>query len=268
MSTALTRLSEAEHEALAQRLFEAASSGKGIDPPSETIDYNFHDAYRIRRRFVDKLIAAGGKPRGHKIGFTSEAMQKMYGMTGPDFGILLDNMFVPAGRTVRVSQLANTRAEPELAFELGRALKGPGITIEQALAATVRVWPAVEIIDSRVGAMRARANDSLADNAGAGWVVLGGRAWDPREIALDNIEIRMTMDGQEQAGRSSDVMGHPAAPLAWLANKLPELLGLGGSLNAGDIVITGSPVRSVAVHPGDSLDVNFGSLGHIHIDFA
>ena len=268
MTATLTRLSDAEHEALAQRLFEAARTGKGIDPPSETLDYSFHDAYRIRRCLVDKLIAAGGQPRGHKIGFTSEAMQKMYGMTGPDFGILLDNMFVPSGRRVRVSHMANTRAEPELAFELGQPLEGPGVTIEQALAATVRVWPAVEIIDSRVGAMRAKANDSLADNAGAGWVVLGEQAWDPRAIALDDIEIRLTIDGQVQAGRSTDVMGHPAAPLAWLANKLPELQGLGGSLKAGDIVITGSPVRSVAVQAGASLDVSYGKLGHIHIDFA
>ncbi len=108
----------------------------------------------MRRKLVDHLIAAGGRPKGHKIGFTSEAMQKMYGMTGPDFGILLDNMFTPESAPVRVSHLSNTRAEPELAFELARPLEGR-VTIEDVLAATARIWAAVEVIDSRVGAMRA-----------------------------------------------------------------------------------------------------------------
>jgi 2-keto-4-pentenoate hydratase len=265
---AVLKLSDPEHDALAARLHHAIRAGRGIDPPSETIDYSFEDAYRIRRKLVDRLIADGGKPRGHKIGFTSEAMQKMYGMTGPDFGILLDNMFAPASQPVRVSHLSNTRAEPELAFELASPLSGPGVTLEQAIAATARVWAAIEVIDSRVGAMRAKANDSLADNAGAGWVVLGSIPLDPKSLALDKIEIAMDVDGNQQRAMSGDVMGHPTAPLAWLANKLPELNGLGGALQAGDIVITGAPIRSVAVQAGSRLHATFGPLGVIDILFA
>ncbi len=63
-------------------------------------------------------------------------------------------------------------------------------------------------------------------------------------------------------------MGHPAAPLAWLANKLPALGGLGGSLNAGDIVITGAPVRSTTVQAGSRLHATFGPLGSIDITFV
>lgn len=264
----MLKLSDEQHEELAQRLHRAIRAGQGIDPPSETIDYGFEDAYRIRRKLVDRLISDGGRPRGHKIGFTSEAMQKMYGMTGPDFGILLDTMFVTAGDVVRVSHLSNTRAEPELAFELARPLSGPGVTLEQAIAASARVWAAVEVIDSRVGAMRAKANDSLADNAGAGWVVLGSIALDPRSVPLDTIHMTMDVDGAHQEARSGDVMGHPAAPLAWLANKLPELDGLGGALKEGDIVITGAPIRSVAVQAGSKLHASFGPLGTIDINFA
>lgn len=267
MATAM-KLTDAEHEALAERLHKAVHAGQGIDPPSETIDYSFEDAYRIRRKLVDKLIADGGKPRGHKIGFTSEAMQKMYGMTGPDFGILLGNMFVKAGEVVRVSHLSNSRAEPELAFELARPLSGPGVTIAQVLEASSKVWAAVEVIDSRVGAMRAKANDSLADNAGAGWVVLGSVGLEPKSLPLDAIHMTFDVDGNHQEAKSGDVMGNAAAPLAWLANKLPELNGLGGELKAGDIVITGAPIRSVAVQAGSKLHATFGPLGTIDINFS
>jgi 2-keto-4-pentenoate hydratase len=262
------KLTEAQHTELAAQLHSAIASGQGMIPPSESIDYSFEDAYRIRRKLVDHLIADGGKPMGHKIGFTSEAMQKMYGMTGPDFGILMDNMFVPAGAPLPIGHLSDTRAEPELAFEMARPLEGPGVTLADALAASSRVMAAIEVIDSRVGAMRAKANDSLADNAGAGYVVLGETSLDPADVDFAALTLTMEVDGEAQSASASDVMGHPAEPLAWLANKLPELEGLGGALKAGDIIITGAPVKSVAVRPGSHLKASFGPFGTIEIAFT
>lgn len=264
-----TLLTDDQHAALAARLYEAKRLGRGlVPPPSEEIDFTFEDAYRIRRRFVDLLIADGRLPKGHKIGFTSPAMQQMYGMTGPDFGQLLDDVFVAAGEVVPVSTFSDARVEAELAFELARPLCGPGVTVEAALAATRSVRAAIEVIDSRVGAMRAKAADSIADNAGAGRVVLGDVVLAPGEVDLAAIEITMTVDGATQAGSSSEVMGHPAAPLAWLANRLHELDGLGGWLEAGDIVITGSAIRSVAVAAGSHLHATFGPFGEIEVRFS
>ena len=261
------KLTAQQQQALADRLFEAVRAGRGIDPPSNTIDYDFEDAYQVRRRLVDHLISAGGRPKGHKIGFTSEAMQKMYGMTGPDFGILLDTMFAPEDQPVRVTHLSNTRAEPEIAFELARPLEGPGLTATDVLAATAWLRAAVEVIDSRVGAMKAGANDSLADNAGAGWVILGKTALRPDQVDLTALTLSMDVDGQHQSAPATDVMGHPAVPLAFLAGKLTELHGLGGYLKAGDIVITGAPVRSVEVKSGSRLHAGFGPLGTIDLTF-
>jgi 2-keto-4-pentenoate hydratase len=239
------KLTDAEQQALADRLFQAVREGRGIEPPSKTLDYDFDDAYRVRRKLVDHLIAAGGQPKGHKIGFTSEAMQKMYGMTGPDFGILLNTMFAPEGKPVRVTHLSNTRAEPELAFELSRPLEGK-VTVADVLAATARIWAAVEVIDSRVGAMKAGATDSLADNAGAGWVILGSKPLTPAEVDVTTLVLSMDINGFAQ---------------------LEELQGLGGHLKAGDIVITGSPVKSVEVKAGSKLHADFGLLGTIDLTF-
>jgi 2-keto-4-pentenoate hydratase len=262
------KLTPEHHRSIAERLHAAIKAGKGIDPPSESIDYGFEDAYRIRRLLVDLQIADGGRPCGHKIGFTSEAMQKMYGMSGPDFGQLLIPMILLAGVTVPASILSDARVEPELAFELDRPLAGPGVTIEDVLDATRCVRACVEVIDSRVGAMRAKAVDSIADNAGAGRVVLGSITLGPRDLALDDIGIGITVDGVSLQGRSGEVMGHPAAPVAWLANKLAGIGGIGGSINAGDIVISGSATRSLPVRAGSRLHAVFGPFGHIDIDFT
>lgn len=262
------RLSDDQRAALAALLHEAKTTGRGIDPPSSHLDYTMDDAYLVRRQFVDLLLADGRRTRGHKIGFTSEAIQRQYGMTGPDFGQLLDDVFVPAGRPVPASRLADARVEAEIAFELSSPLRGPGITADDVRAATRVVRAAIEVIDSRVGALRASAIDSIADNAGAGLVVLGEVERSPQALDLTGIPIRMEVDGEVQEGVSGDVMGDPAAAVAWLANRLHDIDGLGGWLEAGDIVMSGSAVRSVPVDAGSHLRAAFGPLGEIEVEFT
>ena len=261
-------LTSAEQEALAQRLLVAADQGQGIEPPSNDISYTFADAYRIRRLLVDKHLARGARTVGHKIGFTAKAMQEMYGMTGPDFGQLLDFMVASGDLPVPVSGLSDTRVEPEIAFVLAEPLRGPGVGIEEVLQATRYVIAAIEVIDSRVGAVRARAVDSIADNAGAGLFVLGDRPTPPLSLDLTDIAISMEVDGQTLSGTSSDVMDHPANAVAWLANKLVEIDGIGGYLEAGDVVLSGSATRSVEVRAGSRLEAHFGPLGDIRLDFS
>lgn len=261
-------LSAEAQSKMAQDLHHALMTGMGREPPSESVTFTMDDAYMIRRALVDLLIADGGMPKGHKIGFTSEAMQKMYGMSGPDFGQLLDNMFVPEGEPVSVSKLSNVRAEPEIAFVMKTGLRGPNVTIEDVLAATDYVCTSVEVIDSRVGAMRAKAVDSIADNAGAGRVVLSGNKFDPKDLDFSQIEATLDVDGERQNAMANDIMGHPAAAVAWLANRLTEIKGLGGEIEAGDVIMSGSPVRSAAVAPGSVLTTDFGVLGALRIEFT
>lgn len=263
-----TLLTDEQHRQMAERLHEAKRTGRGIVPPSEEIEYTLDDAYLVRRRFVDLMLAEGRTAKGHKIGFTSEAMQKMYGMTGPDFGQLLDDVFVPVGTAVPASSLADARVEAEIAFVLSAPLHGPGVTVEDVLGATEYVCAAIEVIDSRVGAMRAKAVDSIADNAGAGRVVLSQLHLDPRSVDLVGTPIEMHVDGEVQRGVSGDVMGSPAVAVAWLADKLASIGGLGGRLQAGDVVMSGSAVRSVAVRAGSRLSATFGAFGSIEIDFT
>lgn len=261
-------LSNDAHQKMANDLHQALLSGNGTEPPSNTLEFTMDDAYRVRRALVDQLIADGGTPKGHKIGFTSEAMQKMYGMSGPDFGQLLDTMFVPEGAPVEISGLSDTRVEPEIAFVMKSALRGPGVTIQDVLDATEAVCASVEVIDSRVGAMRATAVDSIADNAGAGRVVLSDKRFSPTDVDFGAIAVHLDVDGDTQDAMANDVMGHPAAPVAWLANRLSEIDGLGGEIEPGDVIMSGSPTRSVAVSAGASLRADFGPLGTLAIEFT
>jgi 2-keto-4-pentenoate hydratase len=64
-------------------------------------------------------------------------------------------------------------------------------------------------------------------------------------------------------GTGSDVMGHPHAALAWLAN---NLAGRGRLLRAGQIVLTGSLVQTVWLAPEDKVVVTVSGLGSVALD--
>ncbi len=58
-------------------------------------DMNMDDAYAVQRAWVDRKIADGDRITGYKIGLTSRAMQQAMRIDTPDFGILLESMFLP-----------------------------------------------------------------------------------------------------------------------------------------------------------------------------
>ena len=55
------------------------------------------DAYGIQLAQVAAWTGAGRVVKGHKVGLTSAAMQRQLGVDQPDFGHLLDAMFLPEG---------------------------------------------------------------------------------------------------------------------------------------------------------------------------
>ena len=59
-------------------------------------------------------------------------------------------------------------------------------------------------------------------------------------------------------------MGHPAAGVAWLVNKLSAV---GAKLSKGDIVLGGSFTRPLDVTSGDVFHADYGPLGAIAVTF-
>jgi len=152
--------------------------------PAMTIE----DGYAIQRAWMRLKRAEGRQVRGHKIGLTSRAMQQASMIDEPDHGTLLDDMFFRPGE-IPADRFIAPRVEVELAFVLERRLEGDRLDVEDVLAATDYVSPAIEIIDSRIEqldrhskAMR-KVQDTISDNAANAGIILGGRKVQPRENA-------------------------------------------------------------------------------------
>jgi 2-oxo-3-hexenedioate decarboxylase/2-keto-4-pentenoate hydratase len=66
-------------------------------------------------------------------------------------------------------------------------------------------------------------------------------------------------------GTGADVLGHPHHALAWLAN---HLAAENTGLRAGDIVLTGSLVKTAWLNAGDKVTMELQGLGAVQVAFA
>src|SRR5207253_10733433 len=111
------------------------------------------------------------------------------------------------------------RVEIELAFVLGRGLKGLGVGLPDVLRATEYVVPAIEIVDARLQDPR-KIFDTVADNGAAAGIVIGGRPIGPMDVDLRWGGGTMYKNSEiEETGVAAGVLRHPALGVAWLANK-------------------------------------------------
>src|SRR6202047_5070442 len=142
-------LSDAIRRQAADILLAAARGRKQAGQLSKTWpDITIEDAYAISTEVANRRIAAGAKLIGHKVGLTSKAMQRSSQIDEPDYGHLLDDMVIADGARIPHANFCRPRVEIELAFVLGKSLKGPGVGLPDVLRATEYVVPAIEIVDA------------------------------------------------------------------------------------------------------------------------
>lgn len=245
---------------LAESLYDALRSGSPIDRLTAEYDLTMEDAYDIQTRLVDRRLDDGATVVGHKIGLTSDGIQGQLGVDEPDFGRLLDTMFVD-GRVIPDSELIQPRIEPEIGFVLDDPLDPP-VTYLDVLNATGSVLPVIEVIDSRVRDWDIRIQDTIADNASSALFLTGERTTVPDDHDLSLEGVKLYKNGTlESSGVGAAVLDHPARSVAWLANTISDL---DERIEAGHLVLSGSLTPAVDVTPGDVISVEFTSIGTVN----
>src|SRR5580704_16779825 len=93
------------------------------------------------------------------------------------------NRKIADGAKVPHENFCLPRVEVELAFIMGKPLKGPGVGLTDVLRATEYVVPALEIVDARLQDPR-KIFDTVSDNGAAAGIVVGGRPVGPMDVDL------------------------------------------------------------------------------------
>ncbi len=255
------------HTQIVDRL-DAAERGRAPIPPLSETDPGMavEDAYAVQTAWLERKLAAGEELAGRKVGLTAKAMQEQLGVREPDFGFLLRSMLVPSGSTLARGDFLRPRVEPEIGFWLGRELRGPGVTVEQVLAATRGVSAALEIVDSRIADWRIKLVDTIADNGSSARAVTSERVVDVGGLDLATEPVVLLRNDQEVGrGSGADVLGHPAEAVAWLANTLARF---GEALRPGQLVLPGAMCASVFAEAGETFRAEFPHLGVVSVRFA
>jgi 2-keto-4-pentenoate hydratase len=180
-------------------------------------------------------------------------MREAAGVYEPDFGALWSSRFVEAVdglAEIPHATFIQPRLEGEIAFLMERPLAGPGVTVDDVLAATEALAASFEVVDSRIVREQFSLVDTVSDNASYGAFALG--PWSTALVQQDLRTLGMLVTRGDKAvveGIGYASLGHPANAVAWLVNKLAEF-GIG--LEAGDIVLSGSLGAAIPVEAGDT----------------
>ncbi|WP_291851922.1 fumarylacetoacetate hydrolase family protein [Bradyrhizobium sp.] len=236
--------------------------------PPELAPGDTAEGYQVQRAVHDLLLPQMGSQVGYKIGCTSAVMQQYLDIPQPCGGGVFATGVHESGASFRFGDYVRVGVECEIAVRLARDL-APGeapFAAARVAEAIEAYHPAIEIVDDRyvkwetLGAPTLIADDFFAAGCVIGKPVARADAPDLLKVAG-----RAMVNGKE-AGRGvgADVLGHPHHALAWLAN---HLAAEGTGLHAGQIVLTGSLVKTIWLEPGDSVTMQLDGLGTVSADF-
>ncbi|PNG51779.1 MULTISPECIES: fumarylacetoacetate hydrolase family protein [unclassified Variovorax] len=225
------------------------------------------NAYDVQDQYVKQLIAyRNTEIYGYKVALTTPAMRCMVGYDDSIAGCVLADQLYRSGCMVQQADYGRLLVEFEIAFRMVKDVPASLTpwTRESIFEYVECAYPAIEIADDRFADYASLSQSILtlaADNAWNQGLVLGAPIHDASIDELGSIEGVASLAGIEVGrGTGKEVLGHPLNALAWLAN---HLSGRGSTLKRGQVVTTGSLVKSQFPSKGTEVSFDLGRLGNV-----
>ncbi|MBS0333769.1 MAG: fumarylacetoacetate hydrolase family protein [Proteobacteria bacterium] len=215
-------------------------------PPGREGDVAF--GYATQAALLPML---GGAIVGWKIGLTTKRMQLMCGIDEPIVGAVLSGRILEAPAQAAVADYVRLGLESEIALRIATPFPDHEVTPTEALSHVDLACAAFELVDdSAADYARLSAAALVADNAWNAGLVLGPAQPAAGLASLAGRRGVLVRNGEKaDEGSSSDVLGDPAAALAWVAR---HLAARGQPLEPGQWVSTGSIVPTKFVSAGQT----------------
>jgi 2-keto-4-pentenoate hydratase len=223
------------------------------------------DAYDIQEKYVALLRRAHGDTVGYKVGLTSAAMQAFCGIDHPIAGVVLASRVHRSGATVRRRDFGRLGLEFEIAVRLKSDVPVTPCTADMIQPHIGGVGAAIELVDDRSADYAGLDVLTLvADNSWNAGIVLSEFAtvWPdlpgvPGRASRDRVAI-----GE---GHGRDILGHPFNSVAWLAT---QLAARGVGLKAGQVVMTGSVMKTIFPTDNASYRFELEHIGSVEVQLA
>jgi 2-keto-4-pentenoate hydratase len=252
-------------ENIADELWSAARQGRHM-PAEWSGKFSLRQGYEVQLAMLRRQRLAGERQSGWKVGLTAEAMRVQQQVHEPCFGYLLHSGEHASGQQYRCADLLQPGFENELCLTLGKTLRGPGVTLDEVMAAVSHAAPALEIVEVR-GPFAGNLPLAMADNAQQKAYVCGQAvALTPANLRLAEAAVQVIVNGevQEQATGAAVMGAGGLLSVQWLANKLAEF---DLPLEAGMRVMSGSFTRQYRAEAGMKVVSRYTPFGDVSAEF-
>lgn len=218
-----------------------------IPYPTKTYGtFGMEKAYQIQAVLTKELSKELGPVAGYKVAYASKAAQEQFGVTEPARGPLFSLQRVTSGSKLPASHFMEIALETEVAFTIGKRIDHPIRDVAELKDYVRWAHAAFDAGDYPLvqGDTKPAAADMIACGAG-GHVFVLGPAFDPKQVDVDAVNLKLIRNGQTIAeSPSTNVMGSPWNSLLWCVN---HVVRLGGVMEPGMVVSTGTAAPAYKV---------------------
>lgn len=233
----------------------------GDDAPAD-----FDEAYKIQSALYnimaaeDRFTAFGG----HKVALTSPAIQEMCGVDQPAYGGVFKEFIHENHHAVDMEDFIRFGIEFEVCIKMGEDVppSDTPYTKETVAPFIESAMPAFELIDDRdADYAHLDALSILTDRCWCNGIVLGDPIKNWQDIDIGDCASKVIVNAQvNDQGNTRDALGHPLNSVAFVANHLQEY---GSQLKAGEVIMTGSALKTQFPKSGDTITYSIDGLGDV-----
>lgn len=251
--------------ALAQELWDARRFGRTISAARDDLPKTKTEAYGVQ----EAVVELSGLPRcGYKVGSTSKEAQRLLVTDEPGAGVLLAPFVHESPAQIEIVPEQMPAVEGEFAFRIGHDLpwRADPYSMPEIAGAIDSIAGAIEVVGTRFsGGLNGKGRLLTTADCGVNIALVTGSWTTFCEQDLREHGVTMTINDVAMGnGTGSRALGDPLNVLQWLVNFQSRSRV---SLQAGEIVATGTCTGLDPVQNGDVARADFGTLGSVVIAF-
>ena len=212
-----------------------------------------------RRRLLD----AGSRPVGWKVGFGAPASLELMEISAPLVGFLTDATLLANGAAVATDGWERGIVEFEVAVHLGADVPG-GASQDEAASAVSAVAAAIELANIDLPLAADGVADIVAGNIFHEGVILGAADTSRAGLVTQGLVARVLVDDEERHA-ITDLEAN-TGPYPWIVATVAATLAANGErLSAGDVIITGSVCPPIPIGEGSEFTFVLDPLDPISV---
>jgi 2-keto-4-pentenoate hydratase len=237
---------------------------KKMPAPAPDSSLTLDQAMKIQAEFIQAIKPSFGRVVGYKAGLTNPAVQKVFGVTAPVRGTLLDKMILETGTTLDANFGARPLYEGDLILRVGSVAINGAKNPMEALQYIDAAIPFIELPDL-VYAKDVKINGPMlaAVNVAARYGIVGEPIpVQPTQEWMERLKNFMCQIYDEKGtmlieGPGSSLLDHPMNVVLWIRDSLKAS---GILLLKGDLLSLGTITKLTPTAPNTVIKARYIGL--------